>query len=34
MALAVFASFPKDDKALLLFTVDMMVFVMGDATGL
>jgi hypothetical protein len=29
-----FASFPDDDRSLLLFTIDMMVFVMQDAIGL
>jgi hypothetical protein len=29
-----FASFPDDERSLLLFTIDMMVFVMQDAIGL
>jgi hypothetical protein len=29
-----YASFPNDEGSLLLFTIDMMVFVMQDAIGL
>jgi hypothetical protein len=29
-----YASFPNEERELLLFTVDMMVFIMGNAIGL
>jgi hypothetical protein len=29
-----YASFPNDDRELLLFTIDMLVFIMQDAIGI